>query len=291
MGETGRIRRALGWTGRLALTAIAGLVVGAVLLIAYAGIVYLRLPSVGAVGAQGDPGPTPFMRTDRCERIDVEYLPLVEIDPRLACVIVWSEDRKFFYHDGVDTEALDGAVRANWAAKDFRFGGSTIPMQVARNLFLSRSRTPTRKLQEVVLARRLVEHYDRLRILELYLNIAEWAPCVYGVHAAAKHYFGHGAEVLDGAEATFLAAMLPRPRRPPKAEDRRPMQKRQHVLLTLLTRAQLVSPAETSAERGGVVAIWREREGHLPRTHAPAPRDWYERACGTRASGLLPPSR
>lgn len=288
MGETTGIRRALGWAGRLALTVAAGAVVFAMLLAMYVGIVYLRLPSVGAVGADGDPGPTPFMRADSCEQVRAEYLPLEQIDPRVSCTVVWAEDRKFFYHDGVDMDALERAIEATWESGEFQFGGSTIPMQLARNLFLSRARTPSRKLREVVLARRLVDTYDRLRLLELYLNTAEWAPCVYGVHAAAKHYFGHGAEVLDGAEATFLAAMLPRPSRPPTSADRRPIQKRQQVLLTLLMRADLVSKQETRLERGNVIGIWREREGHLPRTEDPAPFGWLELSCGTRPSGTLP---
>jgi hypothetical protein len=85
--------------------------------------------------------------------------------------------------------------------------------------------------------------------------------------------------------------MLPRPTRPPGDDDRKPMQKRQQVLLTLLMRAKLVSKEDTRAERGGVVDIWRQRENRLPRTQDPAPFSWLEMSCGTRPSGTLPRSK
>lgn len=268
----------------LVLIWLAGMIVGGgLLLVLYAAVVWLRLPDVAKL-AEGDPGPTAFMLIDACDEPARTYRPLGEIDPRVGCAMVWAEDWRFFRHDGVDSRALKGAMQTNWRAGSWRLGGSTIPMQLARNLFLSRARTPSRKLSEIVLARRLVSHHTRERLLELYLNSVELAPCVYGVEAGARHYFGHGADTLDPAEATFLAAMLPRPSRRPGAydADRAALVRRQQELLTLLARARLIRRADLRAARQVVLAGWRDGwAGHQPSVAGPAPPSWYERACGT----------
>ncbi len=284
--KSGGDAAALSSTHRVALALIwlSGMIVGGGALLAlYAAVVWLRLPDVAKLG-EGDPGPTAFMRLDACGEPARSYAPLREIDPRVGCAMVWAEDWRFFQHDGVDSRALKGALQTNWRARSWRLGGSTIPMQLARNLFLSRARTPSRKLSEIVLARRLVAHHTRERLLELYLNSVELAPCVYGVEAGARHYFGHGAKTLDLAEATFLAAMLPRPGRPPGAEDsdRAALVRRQQELLTLLARARLIRKADLRAARQVVLAGWRDGwAGHRPSATGPAPLSWYERACGT----------
>lgn len=268
----------------------SGLMALALLLGVYLAVAWLRLPSVDAVGDTGDPGPTAFMRGDRCAAANTQrhYVPLGQIDPRLACAVVWSEDWRYFRHDGVDVTALKGALRTNWKAKQWRLGGSTIPMQLARNLFLSRSRTVTRKLKEIVLARRLVARYDKLRLLEVYLNAAEWAPCVYGVDAAARHYFGHSARVLDPGEATFLAAMLPRPTIPPgdTRADRAKLARRQHQLLLLLRRAGVLSRDELRIGRVEISVAWRTKwANHRAQVSQPGAKNLLKRYCGS------PPSR
>ncbi len=257
-----------------------------VLLAMYLGVMWLRLPSVASVGDTGDPGATSFMRSDACSVAETKrtFVPLAKIDPRLVCAVVWAEDWRFFRHDGVDVTALKGALKSNWKAKRLRVGASTIPMQLARNLFLTRSRTFTRKLKEMVLARRLVRRYDKLRLLELYLNAAEWAPCVYGIEEGARHYLGHGAGILDPGEATFLAAMLPRPGKPPgySDKDRAKLAKRQHQLLQLMRRSRLLNREELRIGRVEISIAWRTKwTNHEARVRSPGAQSLLRRYCGS----------
>lgn len=270
--------------------ALGGAILSATVLLGlYLSIMWLRLPSVGSVGASGDPGPTSFMRTDKCSPAETKrvYVPLAEIDPRLVCAVMWAEDWRFFRHDGLDRIAMKGALRMNWKAKSLHFGASTIPMQLARNLFLRRSRTFSRKLKEIVLARRLVDRYDKWRLLEVYLNAAEWAPCVYGIEAGARHYLGHGANLLDPGEATFLAAMLPRPGIPPghTEKDRAKLAKRQHHLLRLMRRSGLLSRDELRIGRAEISVAWRTRwANHEARVRRPGAQSLLRRHCGSPPS-------
>ena len=267
------------------LALIGGALVATLALAAlYVGVVWMRLPSVDSAGDTGDPGRTPFQRADRCESIDVRYRPLDAIDPRLGCAVVIAEDINFFHHDGVDWAALRAAVRDSWRAGRPVRGASTIPMQLARNLWLDRGRHPSRKLRELLLAPRLVDRYDRRRLLELYLNVAELGPCVYGAEAGAQHYFGHGADRLDLAEATFLAAMLPRPRTPPGSVrgDRIRVQGRQRQLVDAFWKLGLVPSAQTRAAARELVQFWHQGwTGHEPVAAAPGDQEWYARGCGT----------
>lgn len=260
------------------------LAAGAALLTLYVVVVWIRLPDTNELGTDGDPGPTSFMKTDGCREHSRTYAPLERIDPRLVCTVLWSEDWRFFHHDGIDRRAIKAALKTNWKAREWRYGGSTIPMQLARNLYQTRSRTLSRKIAEMALALRLVDRHDRLRLLEVYINAAEWAPCVYGAEAAAQHYFGHGADRLDWAEATFLGAMLPRPGTPPgnSRKDRAALVRKQGTLLLRMTRMRVVTRAEHKQGRQEVLAGWRDGwNGHAPTTAAPAPQTWYELGCGT----------
>jgi len=270
---------------RRTLTLLLGGVAMFVLLAAlYIGVLWLRLPDIGGLGDRGDPGQSEFMRTSSCDTIEFQYRPLDDIDPRLGCALVWAEDLHFFHHDGVDWAALRNAARANWDAGRILRGASTIPMQLARNLYLTPSRVYSRKLREIFLAHRLIERYQRLRLLEVYLNVVEWAPCVYGAEAAARHYFGHGARKLDVAEATFLAAMVPRPGSPPGTVrgDRTRLQQKQRRIITNFVAGGLVSRADSREALQGVVGLWhRGWRGHASAVAAAAPRSWYRRDCGT----------
>lgn len=287
--ERSWLGRLPGRMGRVAAALCIAVMAGVALLGLYALVMWLRLPGVQGLGTAGDPGHTAFMAEARCATIERVYRPLEELDPRLACAVIWSEDWQFFHHQGVDWDALEMAWDRNLEAGDVRLGASTLPMQLARNLYLSRSRTPSRKFREMILARRLVASYERTRLIELYLNAAEWAPCVYGAEAAARHYFGHGASVLDLGEATFLAVMLPRPSRPPgqDRDDRRALVRRQHRLLGRLARAGLIAPATDRKARAHVIDLdlWRGSRGHgdhSPGVRDPAPRAWLVGGCGTR---------
>lgn len=298
---SGLARRLIRAIAKRVLVALVVAFTSALLLGLYALVIWLRLPTVDTTLATGDPGPSAFMSVDRCARPARVYVPLSRIDKRLACTVVWAEDWRFFDHDGVDWIAFESAMRDNWRRGQMRLGASTIPMQLARNLYLSRRRTPSRKLREMELARRLVARLGRARVLELYLNAAEWAPCVYGVEAAARYYFGHSAASMEPAEAVFLAAMLPRPKRPPgvDAEDRKRLIRRQQSLLTMMGRAGLIAPAMVRKGRAAVFRLLTQDELRNAREnahHESASEDsmpaamadsfeipkWFRQACGTR---------
>jgi len=142
----------------------------------------------------------------------VDWVPLSAITPLLACAVVKGEDGRFFRHGGIDWAQLEKAAgRALSGAP--RIGGSTITQQLARNLFLDPSPTPLRKARELLLAPRLERMLSKRRILELYLNVVEWGDGIWGAKPASAQYFGKAPGDLDAFEATFLAALLPAPRR------------------------------------------------------------------------------
>jgi membrane peptidoglycan carboxypeptidase len=270
----------------LGVAALAGL---------YGAVVWLRLPAVAAADLAAEE--TAYMQAaregGRCSAFNRTPIAAEadRVSPALACAVVWAEDRRFFWHDGFDGTAFADALRADLAAGDAHLGGSTIAMQLARNLYLSAARTPTRKLKEIVLARRLVDHVGHDGVLAAYLDAAEWAPCVYGAEAAAQHHFGHPAAELTPAEATFLAAMLPRPGRPPGATeaDRDALMRRQQILLGLLFRARLLDRPGLEAARREVIAMWAGgKPHHVDHGDHEVVPDAVTRRCGSNAQGLLP---
>jgi monofunctional biosynthetic peptidoglycan transglycosylase len=140
------------------------------------------------------------------------WVPYQRISNELKRAIIVAEDAKFTEHDGFDWEGIQRALEKNQRRGRIVAGGSTITQQLAKNLFLSGERTLLRKGQEAVLAAMLEATMSKRRIFEVYLNVVEWGENVFGAEAAARHYFGVGAESLDSEQAARLAAMLPRPR-------------------------------------------------------------------------------
>ena len=141
------------------------------------------------------------------------FRPLEAIDSLLTHAVLTNEDGGFFRHHGFNTEAVRGAIADNVRAGAYRRGAGTITMQLVRNLYLGHARTLSRKAQEVVLSW-VLEHLVRLdkrRILEIYLNIIEWGPDVFGADEAAHFYFGHDAGRVSVDEALFLATVVPAP--------------------------------------------------------------------------------
>jgi monofunctional biosynthetic peptidoglycan transglycosylase len=140
-----------------------------------------------------------------------EWQPLARISPYLQHAVVFAEDDKFWKHEGVDWEAMKQAAEHDWRERTVERGASTIAQQVAKNLFLSPTRNPIRKLREIFIARRLDRELGKPRVLELYLNIAEWGDGIFGAEAASRRWFGCSAEALRPAQAARLAAALPNP--------------------------------------------------------------------------------
>ena len=134
------------------------------------------------------------------------------ISEHLKKAVLISEDASFFSHTGVDIKELQEALKKDWETGSFARGGSTITMQLAKNLYLNPSKNPLRKANEVIIAWQLEQALSKRRIFEIYLNVVEWGANVYGAEAAARHYFGKPAVNLDILEAATLAALLPSPR-------------------------------------------------------------------------------
>ena len=139
------------------------------------------------------------------------WTSLDDISPYMQVAVLTTEDGAFFHHHGFNHAAIRNAVAADIRARRFARGASTITMQLAKNLFLTREKTVARKLEELVLADYLEQAFTKDEIMELYLNVIEFGPDVYGVTAAAQHYFGRRPNELNLAEALFLSSILPNP--------------------------------------------------------------------------------
>ncbi len=136
-----------------------------------------------------------------------------QIPPHLRRAAVVAEDARFYEHQGVDLIAFREAMNRNLDKMQLRYGGSTISQQTTKNLFLSSSRDPLRKWHELVLTLGMEANFSKQRIMEIYLNIAEFGTGIYGVEAAARHYWGRSASQLTPWQAVELAATLPSPRK------------------------------------------------------------------------------
>jgi len=141
------------------------------------------------------------------------WVPLKKISPYVVQAVIIGEDDKFWQHRGFDFEAIQRAFREDIKERRFKSGGSTITQQLAKNLFLKPTKNPVRKIKEAILAWRMERVLEKERILEIYLNVAEWGESIYGVEAAALHYYGKRASSLTPMQAARLAAALPNPRR------------------------------------------------------------------------------
>lgn len=142
-----------------------------------------------------------------------EWVPWARISPHLKRAVIAAEDARFVEHAGLDWEAIAKAREKNRQRGRVVAGGSTITQQLAKNLFLSPSKSYLRKGQEAVIAFMLEAILSKERILELYLNVIEWGNGVFGAEAAARHYFRIPAAQLGPEQAARLAAIIPSPRR------------------------------------------------------------------------------
>ena len=189
--------------------------------VAFSLLVYLwvTLPDVRSLRTINPPA-TAFMelRADEARRLGrtprrvQRWVSYSHISPDLKRAVLVAEDDAFWQHEGVDFEQLQESLEADWARGRWVRGGSTITQQLAKNLYLSPSKDPLRKLRELVLARRLEAELKKARILELYLNVIEWGDGIYGAEAAGRTYFGAPAASLGPNESALLAAAIVNPR-------------------------------------------------------------------------------
>jgi monofunctional glycosyltransferase len=229
-----------------------------------------------------NPSKTSFMKYREAEwqragkkyRIRQAWVPLSRISPYLKKAVLIAEDDKFWSHEGFDYEALQKAIEKDIKAKKFKLGGSTISQQLAKNLFLSPSKNPIRKIREAVITYRMERALSKKRILELYLNVAEWGDRgIFGIEAASMHYYGKHASELGPEEAARLAAILPNPRKFDPLGESRYVHNRANLIYAIMVRRGIVVPEyeEVIEEDSGQVQVEPgimvpDREGQQPQS-------------------------
>ena len=208
------------------------------ILLTIAAVEYFTIPSYATIEALArvNPRSSAMMEERKQEHdgrwaITRKWVPLSEISPDLVHAVVVSEDGSFFTHSGFDWYEVKESVERNWSEGRIVRGASTITQQLAKNLFLSSSRDPMRKLKELVITMRMEKALSKYRILELYLNVIEWGRGVFGVEAASQTYFHKSAKDLTREEAARLAAVIPSPLRHDPTLDSRYVTNRAESIL------------------------------------------------------------
>src|SRR5947207_1389377 len=212
---------------------------------------YLTLPDVRVL-ATANPTTTAFMemRAREAARDGRQlpqvhrWIPYTRISPHIKRAVLVAEDSGFWEHEGVDVEQIRASFEVNLERGRAVRGASTITQQLAKNLYLSPSRNPIRKLRELIIARRLEAALPKARILELYLNVIEWGDGIYGAEAAARAYFQTSAAALSAPESALLAAAIINPRAMNPAHPSNGLIRRQQLILR---RMGVVSPPEDVA--------------------------------------------
>jgi monofunctional glycosyltransferase len=176
------------------------------------------------------------------------WTPSGRIPAEMKWAVILAEDSNFYKHEGFDVKAIKNAIKYDLEKKSLKRGASTITQQAAKNLFLSREKTVTRKVKEVYLAWRMEQELTKGRIIELYLNVVELGPMVYGIGHGSRYYFGKPASAMTSRECAFLAAMLPGPRlayNPYKNLDK--VVRRSDMILRLLRQNGVLDEGEYQA--------------------------------------------
>ena len=148
----------------------------------------------------------------RTLKISHRWVAFPKISSNLKHAVLVGEDGVFYSHHGFDYEEIQEAIKSDIKHKRFVRGASTISMQLAKNLYLSTSKSPLRKLKEVIITIRLERELPKRRILEIYLNSIEWGNGIFGCEAASRYYFGKSCSSLSPYESAMLAATIPNPR-------------------------------------------------------------------------------
>ncbi|MEN3037858.1 MAG: monofunctional biosynthetic peptidoglycan transglycosylase [Candidatus Kryptonium sp.] len=179
-------------------------------------------------------------RKNKAYKINQIWIPLSKVSPYLIEAVIVSEDASFFDHKGIDWYEVKESIKKNFQQGRIARGASTITMQVAKNLFLSTSRNPFRKLSEVVIALRMEQKLSKRRILEIYLNIIELGNGVFGVEYASRVYFGKSASDLTMEESARLASIIPSPLKYTPNSNRKFVNWRAKLILNrMLARAKI----------------------------------------------------
>jgi len=177
--------------------------------------------------------------TNPAAKLQQAWVPYDQISESLKRAIVVAEDSKFIEHEGFDWEAIEKAKEKNRKKGKVVAGGSTISQQLAKNLFLSASRTPWRKGEEALITVMIEQVMDKRRILEIYLNVIEWGDGVFGAEAASRHYYGRSAAKLAPENAAWLAAIVPNPRLYDRNRNTSFIQRKSATILARMPAAEL----------------------------------------------------
>jgi monofunctional biosynthetic peptidoglycan transglycosylase len=225
----------------------------AVMAVGFATLSYtwITLPDVRALRRE-PPATTAFreMRAEQAEdegrtlKMQHRWVSYDRISAHLKRAVIVAEDAAFWQHEGLDFDEIRASMEVNWMRGEFVRGASTITQQLAKNLYLSPSRNPYRKVKELLITRRLEAELSKRRIFELYLNLIEWGDGIWGAEAAARAHFGVSAAALSPAQAAMLAGAIINPRVYSPSRPNARLLRRQNLILR---RMGTVTPPDTPA--------------------------------------------
>ncbi|RCK76464.1 MAG: Monofunctional biosynthetic peptidoglycan transglycosylase [Ignavibacteriae bacterium] len=200
-------------------------------------IEYFSIPSYSIQLLKNkNPGKTALMRqrikeSDGKIKINQRWVSLTRISPHLIHAIIVAEDGTFFEHGGIDWYEVQESIEKNIEEGRAARGASTITQQLAKNLYLSTSKDPLRKIKELIITLRMERYLKKNRILEIYLNVIEFGEGIFGVESAARKYFGKSSAELDRYESARLAAIIPSPLKHSPVENSRWLNYRTNIIL------------------------------------------------------------
>jgi monofunctional biosynthetic peptidoglycan transglycosylase len=275
-------------TWRTAGRVLAGVAAAGVLWLGYLAV---TVPDVRPLIDQ-PPADTAFMRLrarqahaeGRPAVQDYRFVPYPRIAQTLKRAVLVAEDSGFWEHEGIEFEAIKESFEAGLAKGAIVRGGSTITQQLAKNLYLSPSQNPLRKLRELMIAYRLERLLSKRRIFELYLNVAEWGNGTWGAEAASRRYFRKPASSLGASEAALLAGSLINPIRYSPADPPVRLRRRQQLILRRMgmrdapvppaerepaAAVRVASPADATVETPVPVSSSDEQHGDSPQAPTP----------------------
>ena len=234
---------------------LRGLTIAAAVAFAVVAYAYLTLPDVRDL-ATTNPRTTAFMTLREAEAASEgrklrhlhQWVRYSRISKNLQRAVLVAEDSRFFEHEGVDLEELKKSFEINIERGGAIRGGSTITQQLAKNLYLSPSKNPIRKLRELIITRRIEAALSKARILEIYLNVIEWGDGIWGAEAAARNYFGVSAAGLSREQAALLAGAIINPRVLNPAHPNRRLLARQRIILGRMGAVEPPAPVPMPAQ-------------------------------------------
>jgi monofunctional biosynthetic peptidoglycan transglycosylase len=185
----------------------------------------------------------------------MEWRDLADISPNLTHAILLAEDDTFYQHHGFDYEQIRIAIAENIVKQKYAYGGSTITQQLARTLFLRPRKAIIRKVKEAFITIYLEHTLSKKRILELYLNVVEWGPGIFGAEAASEYYFHKSAKDLTSDEAVAMASILPSPRRWSPFSEKAFMARRRTQLTVRMQKAGYAPVTFMDGDEAGLLPI------------------------------------